>query len=1457
MKRLYHFSVRTVRRTLILLIVLTGLLIITGRLLVPLAADYRTDVEQWASKLLGQPVTIGKLKGDWRGLGPELVLYNLQLINRKTQKATLYLEEVRISLGLLDSLRQLSPVVRRVSFVSPRLRVTRQKNGAITVGNLDELNELEQGDGSSAFLLPTHLKLIKGEIIWEDLTSNAPPLKLTDVNLGLRNGGTRHQLNGSVTLPGKQQGKIELSIDLKGQLDRIETWSARSFMQSKGIDLAFLLNRRIAQNYRFSNNQADVMLWGEWNHQGLVSLEGTTEWDQVVITRQSPETGNPASSLKLDRVAGAVRVQRIDAGWQMDLADLEVQKKGTNWPKAQMGVIAKKTASGDWHITAGSSHFRLEDIHAISTLFPNLGGNIVQTLNAIQAQGSLDDLRINYSQHGEEINWAASGAISALHSKPWQGIPGISNLPFKFWMGPDQGTLALNAQDVALDFSGLFRDPLKLTQITGDLSWIRRNDGHITLHTDQLFAENSDIHTVSRMRMEIPSTTDAPLFLDLQSDYWDGDALTTHRYLPAGIMGKNVVDWLDRSIGEGHVTEGSVVVRGPLKDFPFHTTHTGRFEVFFNVENLKLDYWPEWPALNNLQADVRFLNNSFDAWANSGTIYDSQLESAHASIKDLALTSPLTLTGQVKGPFQDNLRLLTESPLREDFGPLVDGLKGEGAAQLDLSFSLPIDDGSAFKLNGKLGFLKSKLHLADWQLALEKIEGDLQFDQDHIFASGIKGNALGIPLKVDVSKPKNNPNATRITAQAMVSSKQWQAQLPEQNIQAYISGQSRWTLDLDIPHLSAGPNAPVPMRVTSDLVGSHIKLPEPLGKSAEQAWPFQIKSLITRNPVQRIDLQYNDQIKLALALNKKKPKAPQLTHAGIALGGSEAVLPQKAGIEISGHLDQLDLTPWLQRTGGTTNTSSLPPLNRISLAIGQIQLDEKVSGETRLMLERGETHWEGTVIGDWAEGGFLYPLASKKRPDLRVKMKKIQLDPWLGLFTGLKERKGEAGPGIQKITVSADQLSVKDIGVSDFSLDLNKSQGYWQGRYSSNRFDGTVVMPAQQQDDPIRLKLKQLNLSIDDSLLDEKKLIGLKAADPIDPTRLPAVEVHADTVTINDKPFGSLQLITQKRENGLSLQTASLNSERIVISTTGDWLLDTEGKAHTRVDLALSSRDLGAVLKDLKFSDNLRDASVEIDSRLNWDGSPMDVSSKVLNGQVGLQVSEGRFLKVDPGVGRLFGLFNLGALKRRLTLDFSDIFKKGFAFDSITGNFLLDSGDAYTNDFQMKGPSANIELSGRIGLGDEDFDSLITITPKISSSIPIAGAIAGGPAVGAALFIAQQLVGDSFDKVTQLQYLATGSWDDPILTPRNRETANQETTASPSPLSKAGTAEPDPTADLELEEAAKAEPAIQPASPPGNDETTSENKSDQEKKPSRFFSRLLEKLKPTGPTYEQTPSDQQ
>jgi uncharacterized protein YhdP len=152
-----------------------------------------------------------------------------------------------------------------------------------------------------------------------------------------------------------------------------------------------------------------------------------------------------------------------------------------------------------------------------------------------------------------------------------------------------------------------------------------------------------------------------------------------------------------------------------------------------------------------------------------------------------------------------------------------------------------------------------------------------------------------------------------------------------------------------------------------------------------------------------------------------------------------------------------------------------------------------------------------------------------------------------------------------------------------------------------------------------------------------------------------------------------------------------------------------------------------------------------------------------LSGSLHLKVEAGEVTEVDPGVGRLVGLFSLHALGKRLLLDFSDLFSKGLEFDHIEGNFELSEGDAYTADLEMVGPAVKVDVSGRTGLKTRDYDQLVTVTPRVSSTLPVVGALAVNPTVGVVLAVAQQLLGKQMDRMTSTEYQLTGSWDQPVI----------------------------------------------------------------------------------------------
>ena len=223
-----------------------------------------------------------------------------------------------------------------------------------------------------------------------------------------------------------------------------------------------------------------------------------------------------------------------------------------------------------------------------------------------------------------------------------------------------------------------------------------------------------------------------------------------------------------------------------------------------------------------------------------------------------------------------------------------------------------------------------------------------------------------------------------------------------------------------------------------------------------------------------------------------------------------------------------------------------------------------------------------------------------------------------------------------------------------------------------------------------------------------------------------------------------------------------MKSDRDEIEADGAWE-QIDGQSKSSLNGKLISKSLGSLLKDTGVTNKLKDVPADIYFDLHWLGEPQEFSKDRLNGYVQIKSGPGRLLDVEPGIGRIFGLLSLSTLQRRLQLDFSDLVEKGMSFDKVKGQLVVTDGDVQSNRFYLESPSARLDFQGRIGLGKEDIDQLITITPKTTEGLPLVGALAGGPLVGAAVFVAQKIAGKTVNKLAGYQYKVTGSWEDPQI----------------------------------------------------------------------------------------------
>ena len=316
---------------------------------------------------------------------------------------------------------------------------------------------------------------------------------------------------------------------------------------------------------------------------------------------------------------------------------------------------------------------------------------------------------------------------------------------------------------------------------------------------------------------------------------------------------------------------------------------------------------------------------------------------------------------------------------------------------------------------------------------------------------------------------------------------------------------------------------------------------------------------------------------------------------------------------------------------------------------------------------------------------------------------------------------------------------------------------------------------------------------------------------PIAPAAVPPLHVTIDDLKLGHAQLGATTFESAPTLAGMHVGRFDSKGRNFTIQSHGNWN-GTQASSQSHFVTDIASHDFGETLAAFGFSGLLaggKDSHVHIDG--TWPGAPSGFSLAWMNGTLDINVGEGRILAVKPGLGRLLGLLSLRELPSRLMLHFGDVFRKGFGFDRASATFALKDGNAWTRDMLIAAPAARIAMKGRTGFRARDYDLTIDVTPHVGGTLPVVGAVIGGPIGAAAGLVVQGLIGKGINKAAGSVYRVTGSWDKPKIV------TVAAAPASSASVAPAATASSPPTAaSASLPRPAPASPAAESPSEPAS-----------------------------------------
>ncbi|KJY82058.1 membrane protein [Vibrio galatheae] len=261
--------------------------------------------------------------------------------------------------------------------------------------------------------------------------------------------------------------------------------------------------------------------------------------------------------------------------------------------------------------------------------------------------------------------------------------------------------------------------------------------------------------------------------------------------------------------------------------------------------------------------------------------------------------------------------------------------------------------------------------------------------------------------------------------------------------------------------------------------------------------------------------------------------------------------------------------------------------------------------------------------------------------------------------------------------------------------------------------------------------------------------------------QIPNITLTIKDLWLQGYKVGKAHLDLQRKGEKLEWQKLTFESGTNKVDLKGWWKLN-ESENHTKFDIDISGENNSDVMERFGISSGIQKAPFEITSQLEWDGSPWTARVDTLNGEVSTKLGKGVISDVS-GAARLLGIFSLDSIIRKMQLDFSDVFDKGMAFNSITGTGSIRNGIFLTNDIKMDAVAGEMNIKGLANLNSRTVDAEVKFTPDITSGIPVLTAFAVTPQTALYVLAITTVISPVVEVFTQVNYEVKGPLDAPVV----------------------------------------------------------------------------------------------
>ena len=630
--------------TLIVGVVLAMVAIGGWQLLVRQLPSYEDELQAWVTAELKVDLKYAGYEAAWGWRGPELAFRDVSVRAVGDDPPFLTARGASVGFTTLELLRSLvgrrTPGVDRLTFDGTELTLVRNEEGAYRLQGAPAGNS----SGELRFEVPPDIDVLvqNSRVLYLD-ASRSVAWDFQDVAGSLRRAANRLTLEASARPPSEFAERIEVTAQAFIADDRTPgaqfTGDWRLTADVDSVDLAVAARLFPPSAVVPRAGRGDVAVWLEWQDRVLTS--GTVDLALGDVVLQSPLG---AADSSFGRIAFTGNWLHTADTWQFALRDVAVTRGGRAWPvPASVDIDVTQGGDGVERFALRGSFLRLEDLTPFFAPLPE--SRLLESWFALKPRGDLQAIDVALERTPDErIDYTVAAEFAGFGVDRFDGLPGLTGLTGQVRADSRTGRLELATTAATLDWPTLFRGVLDVTELRGTAVW-RAGQDAVRVVSDDLTVATPAATLRSNLELTLPMDGSSPE-LDLRTHVSAFDIAAAPPYLPANKMPPTVVAWLDGALAGGRATGAEVVFVGPVRAFPFDAGE-GEFHATVHVEDTQLKFVNDWPAAEDLDGTVEFINARFAA-RGSGRVLGNRTDDVRVGIANLR-AGELTLQADTTG----------------------------------------------------------------------------------------------------------------------------------------------------------------------------------------------------------------------------------------------------------------------------------------------------------------------------------------------------------------------------------------------------------------------------------------------------------------------------------------------------------------------------------------------------------------------------------------------------------------------------------------------------------------------------------------------------------------------------------------------------------------------------------------------------------------------------------------